>query len=136
MSTNKTTNFGLSQWQSTDPIRVADFNADNQKLDDALAARAQLATGSYTGTGKFGSANPNTLTFPFEPKFVFVTNLDGSRYLFLVPKMHTQTSDVTDNSDSDNAVSWSKNSVTWYNRYSEVYQLNLRAMEYQYIAIG
>ena len=36
MSTNKTTNFGLSQWQSTDPIRVADFNADNLKLDTAL----------------------------------------------------------------------------------------------------
>ncbi len=40
MSTNKTQHFGLSQWQSTDPIRVADFNADNQKLDTALAARA------------------------------------------------------------------------------------------------
>ena len=32
----------------------------------------KLATGSYTGTGTYGSSNPNSLTFAFEPKLVFM----------------------------------------------------------------
>ncbi len=32
----------------------------------------KIATGSYVGTGTYGSMNPNTLTFPFEPKVVFI----------------------------------------------------------------
>lgn len=32
----------------------------------------KIATGSYVGTGTYGSNNPNTLTFPFEPKVVFI----------------------------------------------------------------
>ena len=34
---------------------------------------AKIATGSYTGTGTYGSSNPNSITFPFVPKVVIVT---------------------------------------------------------------
>ncbi|MGM9607332.1 MAG: hypothetical protein ACI3XJ_07495 [Oscillospiraceae bacterium] len=37
----KTTNYQLNQWDAADPIRRADFNADNAKIDAALAANAQ-----------------------------------------------------------------------------------------------
>ena len=35
---------------------VADFNADNLKIDTALNQKGncQIVTGSYTGTGKYG----------------------------------------------------------------------------------
>lgn len=33
---------------------------------------AQIATGSYVGTGTYGQNNPTTITFPFIPKLVFV----------------------------------------------------------------
>lgn len=37
-----------------------------------LGDGARIATGSYVGTGTYGSGNPNTLTFEFEPKIVIV----------------------------------------------------------------
>ena len=35
---------------------------------------AKVITGSYTGTGTYGSSNKCTLTFDFEPKLVIVSN--------------------------------------------------------------
>lgn len=37
----------------------------------------KIATGSFVGTGKYGSANPIKLTFGFQPKFVIITG-DGT----------------------------------------------------------
>lgn len=36
MSTNHTANYSLSQWEPTDQVLRADFNADNAKIDEAL----------------------------------------------------------------------------------------------------
>ena len=42
---NHTTNYQLSQWETTDRILMSDFNADNAKIDAALAAHdAALAS--------------------------------------------------------------------------------------------
>ena len=35
--------------------------------------KAKIQTGSYIGTGTYGSNNPNTLTFDFEPKLLIVS---------------------------------------------------------------
>lgn len=37
-STNKTANLKLNQWVLTDPFNMADFNADNVKIDNAMGA--------------------------------------------------------------------------------------------------
>ncbi len=37
MSTNYTENFDLCQWEPTDPVLRTDFNADNAKIEAALA---------------------------------------------------------------------------------------------------
>lgn len=43
-----------------------------------LADRAKIATGSYVGTGTYGPAYPNSITCPFQPKFVIVSkDADG-----------------------------------------------------------
>lgn len=39
---------------------------------DNAATGSKIETGSYVGTGTFGQANPNTLTFAFVPKIVIV----------------------------------------------------------------
>ena len=39
MASNYTPNVGLCQWQRTDPFTLDDFNADNAKIDAALAAQ-------------------------------------------------------------------------------------------------
>ena len=40
MSTNRTPNFNLCQWEATDPVLRADFNQDNAKIDTALSSQA------------------------------------------------------------------------------------------------
>ncbi len=37
MASNHTPNFNLSQWEKTDKVQMEDFNADNAKIDAALA---------------------------------------------------------------------------------------------------
>ena len=40
MSTDHTTNYDLNQWEGTDKVLRAEFNADNAKIDAALKANA------------------------------------------------------------------------------------------------
>ena len=47
----KTTNYQLNQWAKSDRVLMEDFNSDNAKIDAALAGKAELVTGSYTGDG-------------------------------------------------------------------------------------
>ena len=68
-----TTNFNLTQWAKSDRIQMADFNADNAKLDAALAALTRrVYTATYTGDGAY----TKTFTFPAKPAFV-VTLTEG-----------------------------------------------------------
>ncbi|MCI9468902.1 MAG: hypothetical protein HFG45_06340, partial [Oscillospiraceae bacterium] len=74
MSSQKTTHLKLHRWIKSDPIKMAEFNENFQKLDEAIAAGAKIATGSYVGTGTYGSSNPCSLTFDFVPQIVFITS--------------------------------------------------------------
>ena len=84
MPSNQTTNYQLSQWSKSDQVKMEDFNADNAKIDAALAQKAdasalaalttlvgtplKLAAGSYVGDG----AESRTIPLPFTPKAVYV----------------------------------------------------------------
>ena len=66
----KTTNYQLNQWAKSDRILMDDFNADNQKIDAALAARnCRFYTTSYTGDGEL----TKTWTFPAKPILIVLT---------------------------------------------------------------
>lgn len=52
------------------PPDVSD--GDTYTLLGQLGDKVRIATGSYTGTGTYGASNPNSLTFSFEPKLVFM----------------------------------------------------------------
>ena len=52
------------------PPAVSDGNT--YTLLGQLGDKVRIATGSYTGTGTYGASNPNSLTFEFEPKLVFM----------------------------------------------------------------
>jgi len=41
MAANQTQNYGLNQWELSDSVVMAEFNADNQKVDAALSALNQ-----------------------------------------------------------------------------------------------
>ena len=43
MPINHTPNYDLSQWEPSDKVLRTDFNADNAKIDAALAGKASAA---------------------------------------------------------------------------------------------
>ena len=44
----QTSNYQLNQWDKTDRIQMEDFNADNAKIDAALAAEAEAREAADT----------------------------------------------------------------------------------------
>ena len=107
---NKTANFQLTQWEKTDRIMMEDFNRDNAAIDAALKANADevaalqtalagagncsIETQSYTGNGKYGQNNPNSITFSKKPKAVLIF---GNRFFWLL----TDSGAVVKNLNSD-----------------------------------
>ncbi|MCI9156810.1 MAG: hypothetical protein HFF44_07725, partial [Lawsonibacter sp.] len=93
MPTNQTPNYQLSQWEKSDQVLMEDFNADNAKIDAALAAQAstlsahtaqiarlgncQIWTTTYKGTGFWGPDRPTSLTFPKKPVAALISNEFG-----------------------------------------------------------
>ena len=150
---NKTANFQLTQWEKTDRIMMEDFNRDNAAIDAALKSNAdgvaalqtalascgncKIVYGTYTGTGKSGSANPNKLTFSGKPVLVIVqaqsNTTDFDFHLRLVRGCGWAVGD-RGNYSYTNSVAWGENYVSWYNDKAET-QFNLQNSVYSYIAL-
>lgn len=120
---------------------------------DAELARADVtfAVGSYTGTGTYGSSNPNSLTFDFVPKVVFIVP-DGSHsnggmiLLYGATKFggfgtfYTTSGTV---SAGQCNITWNGTTVSWYNPASSINdaaiyeaQQNKSGMVYRYLAFA
>lgn len=54
-------------------------------LDQVMGFPAQIYMGSYVGTGTSGAGNPNTLTFPFTPKMVYIGRTNGQTSVVMLP---------------------------------------------------
>ena len=118
-------------------------------FDNAVTA-PKIETGSYVGTGTYGQANPNTLTFGFVPKFVWIYEWfrsDGwhdaggaAKIPFeIIPEgeFGRKYPPSTDSSPSQNTYSKRVGSTLyWYNTGSDGAQLNYSNSTYYYIAIG
>ncbi len=150
---NKTANFQLTQWEKTDRILMEEFNSDNEKIDTALKSSAdgvaalqtalascgncKIVYGTYTGTGKAGSANPNKLTFDGKPVLVIVqaqsNTTDFDFHLRMIRGCDWAVGD-RNNYSYTNSVAWGENYVSWYNNKAET-QFNLQGSVYSYIAL-
>lgn len=108
-------------------------------FDNAVGA-PKVEVGSYTGTGTYGSGNPNKLTFGFEPKIVLIYTASftpGNGYwnnCFLYAK-GVLTAYVASTSNAVQ-ISASGNNLNWYSSNGAQYQLNTSGTEYKYLAIG
>ena len=133
----RTQNYNLCQWAAEDRILRSDFNADNQKIDAALAAagNCHIVTGSYVGTGTWGSEHPNTLTFDFSPKVVIIMGQKAySNAITLIAPAQTAYLSMDSRSVQ---VTWNETGVSWYQTNSGAdYQLNSENIVYSYVAIG
>ena len=174
MATNQTENYDLNQWLSTDQVLRTDFNADNAKLDAALAGKAEaetvsalqtavaakaeqtavdalsaqvaalprIAAGTYVGTGTSDSSGPCRLDFTDSlgrpPQLVVVRPQAGMGDGLVLLQGMTESMDALSGnygSGSNNTVSWSGASVSWYAQYAAS-QFNTKGETYYYFAIG
>ena len=119
---------------------------------------AKIATGSYVGTGTYGSANPCSLTFPFSPKLVLFfsqyskdswtafmyANPYESRMFILPSVLTTDYTAIGFPGCRYTTASYAKRSadgktISWYNngdKANEYHQLNDPEYIYHYVAFG
>ena len=86
MATNHTTNYELSQWRSDDQVLRADFNADNAKLDAALANLAQeldLRAKTRTVLRQVMGEGESGVSFSAQVGEPVQVETDGGLYLFV-----------------------------------------------------
>ena len=130
-----TQNLNLPQFAETDRIHHDDFNAAFAAID---AAMPHIAVGTYIGTGQYGAAHPNTLTFDFVPKLVIVQPEGSSTALGLFWQGSTQAGiEYSTGYGASLNVSWSNGGKTvhWYNG-SSVFEQMSTANKHYYLAIG
>ena len=147
----KTVNYQLNKPEAGDPLRLADFNQNSDILDAALnnlnaalggkaeqsalaavtAAAPKIAIGSYVGTDASGSGAPNSLTFDFAPKALFVW---GNAYVAQAIRGQNMQA-VSPDKDATCTTTWNGNTVQWYAGYP-AWQMNYNGKTYCYLAIG
>lgn len=104
-----------------------------------------IETGSYKGTGTSGSSNPNTLTFEFEPKALFIQEENDNYQALMLPgktisyPFYNNGKDIMFPSRSYNRVAFSGSSVSWYCDGADslaTVQLNQSNVNYYYLVLG
>lgn len=130
--------FGYVNSSSSDAYPPAVSDGYTYNPLGQLGDKVRIATGSYTGTGTYGSSNPNSLTFSFPPEFLVVSPNQEPYRLFLVRGMTKSNTSPTGGSNGNVAVAWDGSTVSWYgDSNGEAYlQLNARSNPYFYFAIG
>lgn len=109
-------------------------------------SKCKIVSGSYTGTGTYGSNNKNSLTFDGKPKLLIVSSTVSSAYggrhtypqlIFVYGESGDIASLITSGSEvfSSATVSGSGNTVSWYSADAAAQQLNVSGTKYNYIAI-
>lgn len=114
-----------------------------------LGGLGRVVTGSYVGTGTFGIANKNSLTFDFQPKIVLISVGCHDQFRKGAMFMYGQTQSTIINEGGSYSttqghisLSWFGTGVSWYDDYHNVpgsggeYQLNGSGLTYYYTAIG
>lgn len=109
---------------------------------EKLPMASSVEIGSYAGTGTYGQNNPNTLTFSKKPKLIILgpTNTGGGSVTAgtdntCIILFGITTGFVFGSSDSINHISYSENTMSWYNDNSATYQQNYQKYKYYYIVI-
>lgn len=110
-------------------------------FDNAVGA-PKIETGSYTGTGTYGASNPNSLTFDFTPKAVFIfgtkvsNNTGASMMYFWGADSFTLIDSGYSGVQVSGMVSVSRNTMSWYDTNGAYFQCNESGLTYNYLALG
>lgn len=138
-------------------IKVLDESGLPALWEAVINTCPRMEFGSYSGTGGYGSSNPNTLTFDFAPYFLMIFNSKGTMHagnrmdyddgsLEALPAIGCPAVLTTEFVSSSLFVTYqgmyAKKSedgktVSWYSGYSAAdYQMNSSGTTYYYLAFG
>lgn len=165
-----TKNYALPKWKKSDFIQMDDFNDAFAKLDTALKAEAdaraaadstaskalsaleqtvtksklcRIKYGSYTGNGKSGKANPNTLSCDFYPVLLIISKIDEYSNITRTVAIRGVSKFGSGAGNRLNINTWSERGVSWYSETeTDTYynacdvQLNTSGIVYQYLILG
>lgn len=165
-----TKNYALPKWKKSDFIQMDDFNDAFAKLDTALKAEAdaraaadstaskalsaleqtvtksklcRIKYASYTGNGKSGKANPNTLSCDFYPVLLIISRIDEYSNITRAVAIRGVSKFGSGAGNRLNINTWSERGVSWYSEtetdtYYNAYdvQLNTSGIVYQYLMLG
>lgn len=104
----------------------------------------KIVTGTYTGTGGYGTSNKKGLTFSAPPKLLVVmpssNTIGGSHGGFIALRgiSSSRGGGIMDDVNGPQFqlyYTWDGNTVTWYSPNNEYSQQNLNGMTYYYFAI-
>ena len=160
----KTANYNLNKPEAGDPIRVADFNANADIIDTALAGKANAADltalgqtvsalmqggvgraawGSYVGDDTYGKNNPVKLEVGFKPVLAIVScddYMEETTCPMILCRDQTCAVPIrglhTSNEDPLVHVTWGEDYVSWYSTISGLYQNNRDPNKYCWAVIG
>ena len=109
------------------------FGEDGKDLPTLLkelqVSIPKIITGSYQGTGQFGSSNPNKLTTGFRPKLVLLVLMGGS-----ISMIDAENSSETIE-DIDFTYTILDTGVSWY-APNAMFQGNESGKTYRYVIFG
>lgn len=115
-------------------------------LNELLGDNVKIQAGNYVGTGTFGADNPNSLTFGFEPKIVFLVSV-GQRNIATPYVWGSPSFTILESSASfgvgngtltmkSDPVSINGSIMSWYSDTAARRQLNEADVSYYWVAIG
>lgn len=135
----------LCLWDPEDRILREDFNSDNAKTEAALAdlteavagcGNCKIVYGSYTGTGNYSSAHPNSLTFSGQPLLVAVANTKNGSLLVMLYSASNGLALISRESGNQTPIlDWTaENTVSWYSG-GAANQFNTSGVTYVYVGL-
>lgn len=144
MASNSTPVFGLNQWLAEDAVLREDFNADNQKLEQALSllGNCRVVSGSYVGTGQVGPDAPCRLELGFKPMILFLNTAGGTNNYATVCWFAPIEQPYSGTPYYTRHVTWDDTGVSWYltalnpSENTPEFQFNEEGHTYTYTALG
>lgn len=106
---------------------------------------AQIATGSYTGTGTYGSSNPITIPTDFPAKMIVIkrntakTQYAGNIAIFINPSTYGFIFTIDSGSTAsfaDATAAWNSSNMQFYNTSDADRAMNTNGIRFDYAILG
>ena len=109
----------------------------NRIIEDILGSAVKVETGTYVGTGTYGSGSPNVLYCDSTPMLLLIV-AESTRFSLAINTFVGGSYDFgvssSDAGDKKITMNWGDNSVSWYGD-TEAYQMNSNGNRYTYFLL-